>query len=311
MRLEQFYEFCKVVETGSLRKASEKFYTTPQNVSKSMIQLEQELGVVLYDRVPKGVAVTTEGKIVYDSMKRVIEEIDGMKAALGAKSGGTDASRPVMVYCCPALSVFVNKSMVDAFVKDPKTQIKLSQKTRGDLNDIVKNSRDGVGLPDVILSSDDEGELAAIRKARSRDYCGFLLYQDKVCLQVSENSELCEAESVSWGDIAKLPLLIVEEPGEQGGIEQQFKEAGYELQNVSYCADVELSSKMARDAGVFTFVSYPSVTMRPLQGVCYIPLEPEISLAAYMLVRKTLKNNLFADILQDEIGKKKAIERFF
>ena len=88
MRLEQFYEFCKVVETGSLRKASEKLYTTPQNVSKSMIQLEQELGVVLYDRVPKGVAVTTEGKIVYDSMKRVIEEIDGMKAALGAKSGG-------------------------------------------------------------------------------------------------------------------------------------------------------------------------------------------------------------------------------
>ena len=56
MRLDQLYEFCKVVETGSLRKASEGLFTSPQNVSKSMIQLEQELGVVLYDRGPRGVA---------------------------------------------------------------------------------------------------------------------------------------------------------------------------------------------------------------------------------------------------------------
>lgn len=311
MRLEQFYEFCKVVETGSLRKASETLFTSPQNVSKSMIQLEQELGVILYDRGPRGVVVTEQGQLVYEHMRDIVSRIEAMRAALAEAQGAASPSDPIMVYGSAALSVYANRATVDAIVQSPRNPIRFSQKSRVALNGIAKEAASVDELPDIILSSDDQEGLAAIRRARSADCHAFRLYEDVVCLQANEDSPFADRESVTWSELVGLPFVTVEEGPEGDGLLQEFERAGFPLDDVTHSEDPELCCRIARDAGIHSFVCYPSVTMRPLEGVCYLPLDPEIRLTGYMLVKKTSLDNPFTRILRDELEKRRELEVLF
>lgn len=311
MRLEQLYEFCKVVETGSLRKASEALYTSPQNVSKSMIQLEQELGVVLYDRSPRGVAITDQGRLVYEYMKGVVDQIEAMRVALGEAKDAASPARPIMVYSSAALSVFINRATVNAIIQNPRKSIRFSQKSRPALNAIAKEAASADDLPDIILSSESQEGLEEIRRARSGEFRAFRLYEDQVCLQVTADSPLSDREVVTWGELVDLPLIIVDEDPSEGGITEQFSRAGFDLREVSRSEDPELCCRIARDAGIYSFVCYPSVTMRPLEGACYVPLDPEICFIGYMLVKREALDNPFTRILQDELAKRHDLEILF
>lgn len=310
MRLEQFYEFCKVVETGSLRKAAEALYESPQNVSKSMIQLEQELGVVLYDRSPRGVTITEQGSLVYEHLRAAIGQIDAMREAL-AETRDAAIAEPIMVYGSAALGVYANRATVNALIENPRAPIRFSQKSRVALNGIAKEATSADDLPDIILSSDDRQGLQEIERARGGDCRAFKLYEDIVCLQVNDESPLADRDAVGWAELAELPFITVAEDFPVGGIVQTFKDAGYALSEVGRYEDPELCCRMARDAGIHSFVCYPSVTMRPLDGVSYIPLDPEIRLVGYMLVKKSSLDNPFTRILQSELEKRRDLEILF
>lgn len=62
MRLEQLQYFQKIAELRSIRRAAEELYLTPQSLSKSVMQLEEELGVTLYSRTRTGICLTPEGR---------------------------------------------------------------------------------------------------------------------------------------------------------------------------------------------------------------------------------------------------------
>lgn len=68
MKLEQLRYLCDIEQTKSLSKTSSRFFISPQALSKSMQQLENEVGASLLIRSPSGMTLTDEGK-------RFIEEL--------------------------------------------------------------------------------------------------------------------------------------------------------------------------------------------------------------------------------------------
>lgn len=67
--------FTKVVEEGSITKASEKLYVSQPAITKSIKQLERSLGGTLFIRTKKGAKLTEEGKVLYTYIKSVLEDI--------------------------------------------------------------------------------------------------------------------------------------------------------------------------------------------------------------------------------------------
>lgn len=65
-----------VVETGSLSAAARQLRVSPNAVSRRVIQLEAQLGVKLFNRSTRTLAVTHEGRLLYARARRAIEEID-------------------------------------------------------------------------------------------------------------------------------------------------------------------------------------------------------------------------------------------
>ena len=59
----QFFKAC--VEEGSFSRAAEVLYTSQPNISKVIRELEQELGLKLFERRGRGITPTTEGKTLY------------------------------------------------------------------------------------------------------------------------------------------------------------------------------------------------------------------------------------------------------
>ena len=78
--------FRTVIRTGSIRAAAELLNVAPSAVSRQILKLEQELGVQLLNRLPRGVTLTDAGEVVasfshdaFLQFERVRSELDDMK----------------------------------------------------------------------------------------------------------------------------------------------------------------------------------------------------------------------------------------
>ena len=78
MTTGQMRFFIRVVECGSFSRAEESCFCTAQGIRKQMDSLEQELGVVLLNRSPRGISLTTAGRIFFDRAAAVLKQIDDM-----------------------------------------------------------------------------------------------------------------------------------------------------------------------------------------------------------------------------------------
>ncbi len=62
--------FDEVARRGSIRRAAEHLHIVPSAVNRQIIQLEQSLGVPLFERLPQGMRLTTAGEMLIESIRR-------------------------------------------------------------------------------------------------------------------------------------------------------------------------------------------------------------------------------------------------
>jgi molybdenum-dependent DNA-binding transcriptional regulator ModE len=69
-----FRHFLAVVNEGSLTAAAQKVAVTQSALTKSIRKLEQELGTPLFERLPRGAALTVYGKTLLPHAQRIVAE---------------------------------------------------------------------------------------------------------------------------------------------------------------------------------------------------------------------------------------------
>jgi len=86
MELNQIEYFLKLYEERSFTKASKALFITQQGLSKSILNLETELGLPLFNRYVKGVVPTEYGKRLYEyfkktnaDLKRIYKEVESIR----------------------------------------------------------------------------------------------------------------------------------------------------------------------------------------------------------------------------------------
>jgi len=73
MELYQLRTFLAVSEEGNLTRASEKLFTSQPAVSGQIKLLEDELGMRLFERSSRGMALTHQGRLLHDKAKRIVD----------------------------------------------------------------------------------------------------------------------------------------------------------------------------------------------------------------------------------------------
>ena len=93
MEIRQIQYFLSIVETSSFSAAAEEYYISQSSLSKRIIALEEELGVLLFDRSKRKVSLTNAGEAfleharkINSSYKAMLVDISGFKSEAGSFS---------------------------------------------------------------------------------------------------------------------------------------------------------------------------------------------------------------------------------
>ncbi|PGM59591.1 LysR family transcriptional regulator [Bacillus sp. AFS053548] len=82
MNFEQMEHIVTVEIEKSITKAAEKLFISTPGLSQSITQLENELGIKIFNRSKKSITPTFEGEIVVSTANSVLKTIDEMNKKL-------------------------------------------------------------------------------------------------------------------------------------------------------------------------------------------------------------------------------------
>ncbi len=77
---QSFRCFDEVARRGSIRKAAESLHLTAAAVHQQVLNLEEQVGTLLFDRLPRGMQLTTAGEIMVAAIRRGQRDFDNALA---------------------------------------------------------------------------------------------------------------------------------------------------------------------------------------------------------------------------------------
>lgn len=187
--------FRTVAHQLSFRKAAEDLYLTQPAVSLQIKALEEDLGVLLFDRSGSRIALTAAGKTLLkyaDQANALLVEAEQAVAALGGEHTGhlaLGASTTIAQYVLPRL--------LSEFRREhPRTQLTLISGNTEHIVDALVQKRISLGLI--------EGP------PRSRDVKTIPFLRDELVLIVPAAHDWAERSSVACSELVATPLLMRE-----------------------------------------------------------------------------------------------------
>jgi DNA-binding transcriptional LysR family regulator len=128
-----------IVESGSFTGAAERLDMSQSGVSRSVARLEARLGIRLFDRTTRTVALTDEGRRLYE---QVVPLLEGLEEAAASAAGGASAVRGrLRVNVDPFFSKIVLSPRIGQFV-ERYPGLDLDLITRDELGDMVADGFD-------------------------------------------------------------------------------------------------------------------------------------------------------------------------
>ena len=113
----------EIAKVGSINKASETLLMAQPNLSRSIKELEADLGITIFDRTSKGMLLTPEGEEFIGYAKNILRQLDVIekmyKSGIPAKQKFS-ISVPRVSYISNAFARFsnsINASSAEIFYK--------------------------------------------------------------------------------------------------------------------------------------------------------------------------------------------------
>lgn len=128
----------EVAATGSLSKAADNLILAQPNLSRSIKELEADIGIRIFERTPKGMTLTPEGEEFIGYAKELlnhIEQVDSIYKAGGAKKQKFSISVPRACYISEAFAEFsktLPDSPTDIFYKETNSKRTISNVLNSD-----------------------------------------------------------------------------------------------------------------------------------------------------------------------------------
>lgn len=109
MDIRQLQYVLQIVRSQSFTKAADALHITQPTISKAVRTLEEELGVRLFVRTGRSIALTDAGKVIYEGAVKMVGQLEEMESGLselaGLRKGRISIGLPPMVgaYFFPAV----------------------------------------------------------------------------------------------------------------------------------------------------------------------------------------------------------------
>lgn len=196
MELRQLRYFLKAKELLNFTEAANSLYISQSTLSQQIRQLEDELGLPLFDRVGKKVALTQAGEVFAEYAFHSLQKAkDGYLALkdLNEMLGGSlqiGVTYGLRSTFTPALVAFVRKY--------PQVKVNVVFATSAELLEKLNKFE-----LDFVLSFSEDTDAKHLKYME--------LYSSQLVLVTSPNSELAKRTHITLEEVAALPLALPEQ----------------------------------------------------------------------------------------------------
>lgn len=201
MQLQQMKYLIAAAEHGSFRAAAQSLYISQSSVSVAIKDLEQELGVTVFERTPRGISLTPEGGEVVERARAIVEQLDAIESLY--TRGRVETS--------PAERLAVSSQhytlVVDAFGDfaathaDKPCVLSLFESYTNEIICDVQEGRSDLGV--VYLSNYNDRAIRRALAAASLAFTSLYIAQPHIIVRVGH--PLAAQSAVSLGDLEIYP----------------------------------------------------------------------------------------------------------
>ena len=233
MNFRQLEAFVNVVKTRSFSKAAEAIFISQPTVSVHMASLEEELGVPLIIRAPKGIIPTEAGKIFYNYAMQIIKLRDKSVEEIKKFSDRICGSLEIASSTVPAQYI-IPKVLSDLYKSYPDVTVTLRQYDTSAVVEKIENMEIEVG---ICGSKSDKNN------------CNFIPFMSDELVLITPNSE--EYRNITPDkviDLLKEKPFIAREKGSGTRIEAEscLSNAGYAIKEGNISVQMESSESIVQ-----------------------------------------------------------------
>ncbi len=233
MELSPLRSFLVLARTGNVTRAAEELHLTQPAVSNQLARLEGELGQALFDRTPKGVALTEAGRLFrryaeealgrLDDGREALAELAGLERGALAVGGGATATTYLLP---PLLGKFhAEHPAIRLFVREQGSEAVVAAVASGELD---------VGLVTLPIHTPSGVRLRVERWV-----------EDELLLLVPPGSPLERRRTFRWRDLEGRSLVLFEAGSAvRALIDQHLARAGISVEIVMELRSIESIKQM-------------------------------------------------------------------
>lgn len=215
MDLRQMKQALVLSETLNFHRAAERLHMSQPPLSTAIRKLEEELGVVLFDRQPSGLSLTPVGEVVLRQMRTTLYLADEIRRA--AREGEQGEQGTLRIGFVGSSSYSVMPPLIRAFrLKYPRVELIIEESTTAELLRAVEDHTLDAALVRYPVLAQTTAHIAFLRP-------------DPMILAVSADSDLADRTSIDLSELGETPFIVYSEarvPGMHAMLMSAFHQAG-------------------------------------------------------------------------------------
>jgi len=267
--------FDAVARHGSIRKAADALNVAPSALNRQILDLEQDLGSALFERLPRGVRLTAAGEVFLAYARQAISELKAVSSRVEQLRGMVRGQ----------VGVAAVESVVGQLLPSAITQFQAAH----------PNVRFNVsiGVPEALAAAliADQVDLILTLSPPPKKYATVLAAgQQALCALMVVDHPLANRNELRLRDCLAYPLALGDQTlAGRSLIEQVLAQASFELDPRLVSNSVEIMKAFARiNRGICFQFSKPGKATIPPGDMVAVPLidAPLLQAKLYLAIRR-------------------------
>jgi LysR family transcriptional regulator, transcription activator of glutamate synthase operon len=240
MNIEQLEYVVEVAKTKSISIASEKLKISQSGISRSISNLENELGMKLFNRSKSGTLLTDDGEKIVKIAYEIVSKLQLLKEE--AQVITTSIHGKLKISSSPSVMTLLLK-VIPLLKKDyPGVKLEITEQSENAIIDDIRNNRIDIGL--VYINEN-------IQNSNDLKYGTLVTGKLNVC--VNKNSPLSLHHTLSPKEILDQPLAMFNGVNMKKFMEQFFNDHG-EMDILFMSNNSETVKRAVVDGIAITFI---------------------------------------------------------
>lgn len=280
MELRVLRYFLTVVNEESITKAADTLHITQPTLSRQLAQMEDEIGVKLFDRGSRKITLTNEGILLRRRAEEILQLVDKTEKEMTEQEKLVDGE--ISIGCGELASVQIVSELIKSFQERyPLVRYDIHTANADHIRERLDKGLTDIGL---LLEPVDIEKYEFIR----------MHIKEKWVVLMRPDDPLAENESVTPKELSKLPVCLVKRPLVKNELASWF---GNYFKNLHIVFTSNMSTNaaiMVQNGLAYALVLEGSLPYLNTKQICYRPLSPELTATSVLAWKRHQPQSLAA-----------------